>query len=75
MGAEMLRYIATGMIVLALAAGFRGVFVWAGCGYDCPAIPFPTLTATGAMLLALLAGVVGLVALVASLPGSASGRD
>lgn len=66
----MLRIIAVGSMLLGLALGFRAFFVWTGCGYDCPAIPVPLLTATGALVVALLAEAIGLGLLV----GSALGR-
>jgi hypothetical protein len=68
----MVRYIAIALLLIGLALGVRGLFVWTGCGYDCPALAFPNLTATGAILAALLAGAVGLGVLLASLLGNIS---
>ena len=63
----MARYIAVVLILLGLALGIRGFYVWTGCGYDCPALLYPSLTATGAIVLSLLAGAGGLAVLLASL--------
>ena len=70
----MAKYIAFALVLIALALGFRGLYVWTGCGYDCPALSYPNLTATGAILVALLAAVMGAGTLLATLLGSSSKR-
>lgn len=70
----MARNISTGLMLLSLALGFRGLYVWTDCGYDCPALSYPNLTATGAMVLAALAGTASLVVLLVSILGSSSKR-
>ncbi len=68
------KYIAIAVVLIGLALGFRGLYVWTHCGYDCSALSYPSLTATGAILVALLATVIGVGTLVASLLGSPSER-
>lgn len=70
----MAKYIAIALMLIGLILGFRGLSVWTGCGYDCPALSYPSLTATGAMLAALLTAAVGLGILLAALLGSPSKR-
>lgn len=70
----MAKYIAIALVLIGLALGFRGLYVWTGCGYDCPALSYPSLTATGAILVALLAAVIGVGTLIATLLGSPSKR-
>ncbi len=70
----MVKYVATALALISLALGFRGLYVWTSCGYDCAALSYPSLTATGAILVALLAAAIGIGALVASLLGGPSGR-
>jgi hypothetical protein len=70
----MARHIAIALILVGFALGFRGLSVWTGCGYDCPALRYPNLTATGAILAALMATVIGLGVFIASLLGGPSKR-
>jgi len=68
----MAKDIAIAVVLIGLALGLRGFYVWTGCGYDCPALAYPGLTAIGAILTALLAAVIGFGALLATLLGSPS---
>ena len=70
----MAKYIAVALVLIGLVLGVRGLSVWTGCGYDCPALSYPSLTATGAMMAALLAAVVGLGILLAAPLGRPSKR-
>ena len=70
----MARYISAVLILLSIGLALRGLYVWNVCGYDCPAVPFPTLTATGAIVFAALAGVLGLGVFLASFLASLSKR-
>jgi len=63
----MARYLAIALLAAGTALGLRGLFVWTGCGYDCPALANPSLTATGAILFGTLAAIVGAVILMASI--------
>ena len=62
----MARYTAIALIFLSLGLGLRGLYVWNVCGYDCPAVSHPSLTATGAVIFAVLAGALALGVFVAS---------
>ena len=70
----MAKYIAIALVLIGLVLGLRGFYVWTGCGYDCPVLSYPSLTATGAILVALLATVMGVGTLLATLLGSSSKR-
>jgi len=62
------------LILLSLGLGLRGLYVWNTCGYDCPAIPYPALTATGTIVIAVIGGVLGLGIFLASILVSLSKR-
>ena len=70
----MAKYIAILLVAIGVVLGFRGLYVWTSCGYDCSALSSPSLTATGAILVALLVVFIGIGALVASLLSRRSER-
>ena len=71
----MAKYIASALVLAGLVLGFRGLSVWTDCGYDCSALSYLSITATGALLAALLAAALGLGMLLAALLGRRSKRD
>jgi len=61
------------LLVIGLVLGARGLYVWNGCGYDCPAMRYPSITATAAMLYGAISVAVGFFILIAAIL-SANGR-
>ena len=53
-----------------LALGSRGLYVWTGCGYDCPALSYPTITATAAIFYGAILVAVGFCILIAAFLGA-----
>lgn len=68
----MARYVAVALTLAGIALGLRGFYVWTGCGYDCPVLSSPSLTATGAILFGIMVAAGGIVVLVASILGRKS---
>ena len=62
----MAKFLAIAVVLFGLALGLRGLYVWTGCGYDCPALSFPNITATAAILYGGLAGAAGFCVLLAA---------
>ena len=71
----MAKHIAIALMLSGLVLGFRGLHVWTDCGYDCAALSYPYLTATGAILVALLVAAAGLGTLIVVLLGGPSKRS
>lgn len=59
--------IALGLLAIAVATVLRGLYVWTSCGYDCAAFQSVNLSATAAMLLGTVLGIVGVVMLLVRL--------
>lgn len=68
----MAKFLAVASLLTGLVFGLRGLYVWTDCGYDCPALFFPGLTATGAVFASLSLVAIGSGTFFATWLGGAS---
>ena len=66
----MVRQVAIAVFLAGTALAVRGFYIWTGCGYDCPALPYLGITATAAMIYGVLAAALGLLMVIVSWLGS-----